>query len=166
MTGTRVFVRFRLVKRLLVVLAGPALTVGLLVGCGGDTAGSPDPGETDVPTETDNGGGESGDDADGGSAAAEVVVGDDTFIFDDGTCYQPEQGTVLADYTASDGDQLSLQALPEVTLIRMTLDGRAWTDTGSAESPTVSGDSVDWSGEMVRLDEAGVAFDTTVTLRC
>lgn len=117
--------------------AGVLVLVLVMGACGGSDDTSPEAGVVD-----DGVGGGS----DGANGSATVQVGGQTYDFDTATACSTD-GFIAIEFEDGE-DWVSLNVAGDVVLVRMLLDGKQWVDLGSPDPPTVSGNSVSWSGPM------------------
>lgn len=141
-----------------------AVVLGL-TGCGGDdSSSSGEPAEPDD-AQTEGGSGESSGGTSNGSASAEVTVGGQSYEFTESDGCDVDGDNVLVGF--SDGmNVLSLTSTGDVVLVRVTVDGTEWVDTGSAEAPTVSGSTAEWSGEMAEFGAGDSRETVAIEVTC
>lgn len=118
-------------------LTGVLVVVLVLGACGSSEDPAPEAGVVD---DAENGGG------DGGNVSATVQVGGETYEFDTASACTTE-GMIAIQFEDGE-DWVSLNVAGDVILVRMLLGGKEWVDLGSPDPPTVSGNSVSWSGPM------------------
>ena len=97
--------------------------------------------------------------------SATVTLDDSEYEFGDAAGCTIAGGNVFATFEDGD-DMVSLTAADDVVLVRMTIDGVNWVDTGSAPDPDVSGQRVTWTGEMAELDGGDSPVDAMIEFAC
>ncbi len=140
------------------VVAGIIVVGVLAASCGGQEEASTPAGGDEPSGATGIAGNE------GGSAA--VTLGGTTHEFGDNRGCTLPTGTIIATFENGD-DSISMTSSETdgVVLIRMTLDGVTWSYSGR-DLPDVSGNTVNWSGDVSPQDQGQVKEAATVTITC
>lgn len=81
---------------------------------------------------------------DGGNVSATVQVGGETYEFDTASACTTD-GMIAIQFEDGE-DWVSLDVTGDLIPVRMLVGGKQWVDLGSPDPPTVSGNSVSWSG--------------------
>lgn len=154
--------------KLSVTLAGVLAVLLLSMGCSGDdTSSSPPPADTDAAdTPTGDDDSDSDDESQSaGGASAQVTLGGSTYEMTETPNCTLGDGVILASFMSGD-DSVSLTSTEGVVLVRMTLDGVDWVDTGSPPEPDVSDSGATWSGVMAEFDSGDGTENAEITIIC
>lgn len=100
------------------------------------------------------------------SASAEIVLAGTIYAFADGSCTVTIAGDMVSQF--ADGDNtLTVTSTNHSVLIRATLDGEQWTESGDAAEPdTADASDITWSGDLLRLGTAEPLVDAQISLHC
>ncbi len=144
------------------------LAIGLLASsCGADddTSSAPSGDSADGSSQTDPG--QPGTEAGSAGATAVVTVGETTYeMTSEAGCNILGADTILATFT-SGADQASLTAAEGTVLVRMTLDGVDWVDSGGAPQPVLTDGGATWTGQVAEFPNGGATpADATIEMTC
>jgi hypothetical protein len=157
------------VLALLCVLVALGLAVA---GCGGSESESADGAgveptftseadETEEADEADDGGA-----ASAGQGSATLEFGGESYEFTTDT------GCVVLDSLVSVSmgkygveNHMSLTRAGDVVLVRVSVDGQDWEQSGEAPEPEVAGSTATWNGDIV-ADGSGATETVTITAMC
>ena len=139
----------------------------LAASCGGDDTASPVPTAPSADGSTQTDPGQSGTDAGSSGATAVVTVGDSTYeLTSPQGCGNVGGNTILASF-ADGADTVSLTSADGVVLVRMSLDGVDWVDSGGPPPPVITATGATWTGQVAEFPNGGATpVNATIDLAC
>ena len=146
------------------ILAG-LLVLGLFATSCGDDDSSPastvDPSADSTGTDSEGSGPESGSEA-----TAVVTLGASTYeLTSEQGCSLPGGDAILVNFS-NGTDMVSLTSADGTVLVRMTLDGVDWVDSGGPPPPDVTDTGATWAGEMSEFNGGGPPQNATIDIDC
>ena len=120
-----------------------------------------DPSADSTGTDNEGSGPESGS-----VATAVVTLGASTYeLTSEQACSMPGGDAILVNFS-NGTDMVSLNSADGTVLVRMTLDGVDWVDSGSPPPPEFTDTGATWAGEMFEFNGEVPPQNATIDIDC